>query len=78
MNRASNRYILFLKFYNILPKNFVPDLIFANKVSNKFNPFGNDFNEITMITKETKESWKKMNKKDVAEKIIKKAFMYLD
>ena len=54
------------------------DLIFANKVSNKFNPFGNDFNEITMITKETKESWKKMNKKDVAEKIIKKAFMYLD
>ena len=54
------------------------DLIFANKVSNKFNPFGNDFNEITMITKETKESWKKMNKKNVAEKIIKKAFMYLD
>ena len=47
-------------------------------MSNKFNPFGNDFNEITMITKETKESWKKMNKKDVAEKIIKKAFMYLD
>ena len=54
------------------------DFIFANKISNKFNPFGNDYNKITFIGKNNQEVWPKMTKKKVAKKIIDEVAYYLN
>ena len=54
------------------------DLIFANKISSKFNPIGNDFNKISMIGKNKLEHWNRMSKEKVAEKIIKEVSCYLN
>ncbi len=44
------------------------DFIFANKISNKFNPMGGDFNKISVIGKNNQKNWGKMTKKMIAEK----------
>ena len=54
------------------------DFIFANKISNKFNPLGNDFNQISIIGKNNLKNWSKMSKKRVAEKIIQEVSTYLN
>ena len=54
------------------------DFIFANKISNKFNPLGNDFNQISIIGKNNLKNWNKMSKKRVAEKIIQEVSSYLN
>ena len=54
------------------------DFIFANKISNKFNPLGNDFNQISIIGKNNLKNWSKMSKKRVAEKIIQEVSSYLN
>jgi len=54
------------------------DFIFANKISNKFNPMGNDFNKISVIGKNKKKNWGKMTKKKIAEKIIQEISLYLN
>jgi len=54
------------------------DFIFANKISKKFNPMGNDFNQITVIGKNNKKNWAKMTKKKIAEKIIHEVSLYLN
>ena len=54
------------------------DFIFANKISKKFNPMGNDFNQISIIGKNNQETWSKMSKAKVAEKIIQKVSSYLN
>ena len=54
------------------------DFIFANKISEKFNPLGNDFNKISLIGKNVKKNWPKMTKKDIAEKIINEVSSYLN
>ena len=54
------------------------DFIFANKISNKFNPMGNDFNKISVIGKNNQKKWGKMTKKKIAEKIIHEVSLYLN
>ena len=54
------------------------DFIFANKISNKFNPMGNDFNQISVIGKNNQKNWGRMTKKKVAEKIIQEVSLYLN
>ena len=54
------------------------DFIFANKISNKFNPLGNDFNQISIIGKNNLKNWNKMSKKRVAEKIMQEVSSYLN
>ena len=54
------------------------DFIFANKISKKFNPMGNDFNEISVIGKNNQKKWRKMTKKKIAEKIIQEVSLYLN
>ena len=54
------------------------DFIFANKISNKFNPIGNDFNKISVIGKNNQKNWSKMTKKKIAEKIIQEISLYLN
>ena len=54
------------------------DLIFANKISNKFNPMGNQKNQISLIGKNREENWKKMTKGEVGEKIIKEISAYFN
>ena len=54
------------------------DLIFANKISKNFNPFGNDLNKLSVIGKNNEKNWKKMSKKKLAEKIIEEACLYLN
>ena len=54
------------------------DFIFANKISNKFNPMGNDFNKISVIGKNNQKNWGKMTKKKIAEKIIHEVSLYLN
>ena len=54
------------------------DLIFANKISSKFNPMGNQKNQISLIGKNRAENWKKMTKGEVGEKIIKEISAYFN
>ena len=54
------------------------DLIFANKISSKFNPMGNQKNQISLIGKNREENWKKMTKGEVGEKIIKEISAYFN
>ena len=54
------------------------DLIFANKISSKFNPMGNQKNQISLIGKNREENWKKMTKGEVGEKIIKEISTYFN
>ena len=54
------------------------DFIFANKISNKFNPMGGDFNKISVIGKNNQKNWGKMTKKKIAEKIIQEISLYLN
>ena len=54
------------------------DLIFANKISSKFNPMGNKENQISLIGKNREENWKKMTKGEVGEKIIKEISTYFN
>ncbi len=54
------------------------DFIFANMISNKFNPMGNDFNKISVIGKNNQKNWGKMTKKKIAEKIIQEISLYLN
>ena len=54
------------------------DFIFANKISNKFNPMGNDFNQISVIGKNNQKNWSRMSKKKIAEKIIQEISSYLN
>jgi len=54
------------------------DLIFANKISSKFNPMGNQKNQISLIGKNRAENWKKMTKGEVGEKIIKEISTYFN
>ncbi len=54
------------------------DFIFANKISNKFNPMGGDFNKISVIGKNNQKNWGKMTKKMIAEKIIQEVSLYLN
>ena len=54
------------------------DFIFANKISNKFSPMGNDYNQISIIGKNNLKNWGKMLKKKIAEKIIQEVSLYLD
>ena len=54
------------------------DLIFANKISDKFNPMNNQENKISLIGKNRIEKWKKMTKKEIGEKIIKEISAYLN
>ena len=54
------------------------DFIFANKISNKFNPMGNDFNKISVIGKNNQKNWSKMTKKKIAEKIIQEVSLYVN
>ena len=54
------------------------DLIFANKISSKFNPMGNQKNQISLIGKNREENWKKMTKEEVGEKIIKEISTYFN
>ena len=54
------------------------DFIFANKISDKFNPIGSDFNEISVLGKNKQKNWSKMTKKKLAEKIIKEVSLYLN
>ena len=46
------------------------DLLFANKISKKFNPMGSDHNSISMLGQNKLKKWKKMTKQDVAVKIF--------
>ena len=39
------------------------DFIFANKITNQFNPIGNDFNQISVLGKNKQKNWGKMTKK---------------
>ena len=54
------------------------DLIFANKISSKFNPMGNQKNQISLIGKTREQNWKKMTKGEVGEKIIKEISTYFN
>ena len=54
------------------------DFIFANKISDQFNPIGSDFNEISVLGKNKQKNWSKMTKKKLAEKIIKEVSLYLN
>ena len=54
------------------------DLIFANKISQKFNPMANNFNKISVIGRNNLKNWRKMTKKKIAEKIIREISTYLN
>tara|TARA_Y100001960_G_scaffold297391_1_gene343769 strand:+ start:332 stop:1528 length:1197 start_codon:yes stop_codon:yes gene_type:complete len=54
------------------------DFIFANKISDQFNPIGSDFNKISVLGKNKQKNWSKMTKKKLAEKIIKEVSLYLN
>ena len=54
------------------------DFIFANKITNKFNPIGNDFNQILVLGKNKQKNWSKMTKKKLAERIIKEVSLHLN
>ena len=54
------------------------DFIFANKITEKFNPMGNKQNKISFIGKNRIENWKKMTKEEIGEKIIKEISTYLN
>ena len=54
------------------------DFIFANKITNKFNPIGNDFNQILVLGKNKQKNWGKMTKKKLAERIIKEVSLHLN
>ena len=54
------------------------DFIFANKISDQFNPICSDFNEISVLGKNKQKNWSKMTKKKLAEKIIKEVSLYLN
>ena len=54
------------------------DFIFANKISDQFNPIGSDFNKISVLGKNKQKNWGKMTKKKLAEKIIKEVSLYLN
>ncbi len=54
------------------------DIIFANKISKRFNPINNNFNEISMIGKNKEIKWKKMEKNKLAEKIVNEISFYIN
>ena len=54
------------------------DFIFANKISTKFNPINNNYNEISMIGKNKEIKWKRMKKNKIAEKIINEISLYIN
>ena len=54
------------------------DFIFANKITNQFNPIGNDFNQISVLGNNKQKNWGKMTKKKLAEKIIKEVSLHLN
>ena len=54
------------------------DLIFANKISQKFNPMAYNFNKISVIGRNNLKYWRKMTKKKIAEKIIREISTYLN
>ena len=54
------------------------DFIFANKITNQFNPIGNDFNQISVLGKNKQKNWGKMTKKKIAERIIKEISLHLN
>ena len=63
------------EFDRILPNKRA---LFANKISSKFNPMGNQKNQISLIGKNREENWKKMTKGEVGEKIIKEISTYFN
>ena len=54
------------------------DFIFANKITNQFNPIGNDFNQISVLGINKQKNWSKMTKKKIAERIIKEISLHLN
>ena len=54
------------------------DFIFANKITNQFNPIGNDFNQMSVLGNNKQKNWGKMTKKKLAEKIIKEVSLHLN
>ena len=54
------------------------DFIFANKVTNSFNPMGSNFNNVTMIGKNNKKNWSKSSKRKIAEKIVEEVSAHLN
>ena len=54
------------------------DFIFANKITNQFNPIGNNFNQISVLGKNKQKNWGKMTKKKIAERIIKEISLHLN
>ena len=54
------------------------DFIFANKITNQFNPIGNDFNQISVLGINKQKNWSKMTKKKIAERIIKEVSLHLN
>ena len=54
------------------------DFIFANKITNQFNPIGNDFNQISVLGKNKQKNWGKMTKKKIAERIINEISLHLN
>ena len=73
---AETNNLIFNSRKKLLEKNC--DLIFANKISSKFNPMGNQKNQISLIGKNRAENWKKMTKGEVGEKIIKEISTYFN
>ena len=54
------------------------DFIFANKITNQFNPIGNNFNQISVLGKNKQKNWGKMTKKKIAERIINEISLHLN
>ena len=54
------------------------DFIFANKISEKFNPMGDEKNKISIIGRNKIQHWKKMSKVEIGEKIIKEISTYIN
>lgn len=54
------------------------DLIFANKISKKFNPMNNDYNKLSLIGQNREENWGKMSKQKIGKKIIEEIVNYLN
>ena len=73
---AETNNLILNSMKKLLEKNC--DLIFANKISSKFNPMGNQKNQISLIGKNREENWKKMTKGEVGEKIIKEISTYFN
>lgn len=53
------------------------DMILANAITQTSTPFGNDMNQVSLVTKDGVIAWPRMSKKEIAEKLVQEISKHL-